>query len=149
MKIINKFSDPPHFFLLVSILLFLASLPFGSLCIAGDCSGLYGWTVFFFGWMESYFIFDINLFGAISWFANPALIIAWLCISASHKKCAGIASGIAIVLCASLLLAENIVVSQDGIPSAITGYAPGYWLWFGSTIVAGISATIAAFSKKI
>jgi hypothetical protein len=75
--------------------------------------------------------------GVLAWLANPVLAATWFLMS--FRSTRGIALGCAVValgLSLSFLLHREIMTSEAGHYSKITGYGLGYWLWIASIIVA-------------
>ena len=128
---------PSKLLLLASILAYLACLPMDSFCTSGNnCSGWPSWSVLSLGWVEM-FLYPI---AGISWFANLALLLAWQNISLARRKTALRFSVGALVLGAWFMLVGNVAVSESGSLSAVTGFAPGYWLWLASMGLAAIGS---------
>jgi hypothetical protein len=71
---------------------------------------------------------------AITWPANPLLIVSWLTFKRRPRValgCSILASGLAF----SFLLFDKIIADEAGNYEVITGYAAGYWLWVASITV--------------
>jgi hypothetical protein len=151
----------PKYCLAVSVLLFLASLPFTAYYYQTDGSsdtrpGLPGLMLLLLGWLGLYG-------GMVAWAANPALIWSWHCLRESlrpqptdirpvdrdrHKKLRDegvLYSVLAVILGLSFLVHEQIPTGSAGF-SKITGYGPGYFLWIASILAALIGNIFCARS---
>jgi len=126
--------------LIGSIALYVFSLFLGSFCVGGDCNGWPGWGVLLMGWLHVSVLADVGLLSAFAWFANPLLFCSWLFVVCKKKRMAITLSTGAVVLSTGFLFAKQVMTSTSGTPTAITGYAAGYWLWLSSAYAALVCA---------
>lgn len=68
-------------------------------------------------------------FGVFNWFANPALLLAWILHVVKRYEAATLAAGAAFLLMIGFLFRTTIVSSEAPTYSRITGLGAGYWLW--------------------
>jgi hypothetical protein len=130
----------------LSVLIFLACLPWDAFCQNGQCSSWPGWSILLFGWMSIPLAPDS--LANLAWLANPALVVAWVATLAREKAFAIAASAVALALAASFMLARDVVTNSGGFSFPITGYRMGYWVWLASMTVALIAAIRMIFEKR-
>jgi hypothetical protein len=105
-------------------------------CMGDNCNGWPGYAVLGLGWLGL-------LTGYLTdfiWLANPLLFASWLAIRLHTRRPAVACSATAFGLGAAFLLASNVMVSESGYPSPVSGYRGGYWLWLASMGLAWASA---------
>ncbi len=111
-------------FLLISIILFAASLTQKSYCTTGSCS-------------DSSAVFIFGVFGLLypgvnwTWLANPLLLGAWIFIF-RNPKISLLLSFISTFLAAIFLMFGEILENENGQYMQIIAYKAGYWLWLTS-----------------
>lgn len=115
-----------NYVLLMSIILFAASLPQKSYCTTSTCSDSI--MVFLLGWAA--IMYDI---AGLIWFVNPLLLIAWFTLR-KKLKASMFLSMAAALLSLSFLLVGNIIDNEAGHHNQIVSYRLGYWLWLGSSL---------------
>ncbi|AZA79021.1 hypothetical protein EG347_16630 [Chryseobacterium sp. G0186] len=124
--------------LLVSLILFIISLPFPAVYTKDhDMSGL---GCLLFGWVEMEG-------GGISWMANPLLFIAAFFLLLKKAKISAVISFIAFGLTFCYLSVGEITVNEAGHKYPITGYGPAYFLWIASCfslLIGNIALLISA-----
>jgi len=132
----------PRIIVLLSVIVFVASLTQKGFSTAGEDSG---------DWSPGLYLLLIGplgiLAGIFEWFANPLLLAAWVFSFFGKDKIAlplGIA---ATALIAAFLFRQTIIVSEAPTYAKITGYAAGYWLWFASAILATLGAAAGMFTR--
>lgn len=132
--------------LVVSLGLYLASLTQQGYCISGACGD--HWVGISLVAMGA--IGGIMSLAGLTWYANPALWLAWSQINKSPKR-ALIFSSIGAILAASFLLADEISDLKPNIKYYITGYQSGYWLWLASmvTMLAGSFITYLIAKRRV
>ncbi len=126
----------------------LASIAIFGVSLAGD--GFYidrlddprawapGWVELLLGWI---LVFG----GVIAWLANPLLFLGWiLLIRRSTAPLSAGVTAVAALVAASFLLHHEIVTSEGGDKSSITGYGNGYFLWIASIFTAFVGGIIPA-----
>jgi len=126
-----------HGLLALSVLLYIACLPFDAFCARHLC-GWPGWSNLIYGPLGLL----LGTYANFTWMANPALFSSWILHLAREKALACVASGTALTIAASFLLVPGIVVDEAGTVTPITGYQPGYWIWLlsmGAACLAGIT----------
>jgi len=129
--------------LIISVVLYVASLTPDSICISGDCGGWPGWGILFVGWL-ALFATPANM----TWLANPVLFVCWGLLLGSRWWAALVVGAAALAGGGSFLLHDKILSSESGSLSTITGTAIGYWLWLASMAVACLCAGSAIWFKK-
>ncbi|MGU3374129.1 hypothetical protein [Chryseobacterium sp. M5A1_1a] len=125
--------------LLVSLILFMASLPFTAVYTKDhEMSGL---GCLLLGWAEM----DG---GGISWMANPLLFIAAFFLLLKKIKISAVISFLAFALTFCYLSVGEITVNEAGHKFPITGYGPAYFLWIASCFSLLIGNIILLISTK-
>lgn len=81
---------------------------------------------------------------ALTWLANPLLIISWI-LSEKNKRVSLLFSGIAVLISVSFLLFNKVISDEAGNYSEIISYKLGYWLWVLSSSVMFIGNLIYRF----
>ncbi len=123
--------NPKTKLLIISILIFVASLPMKTYCVENDCgeywSGLATLLIGFLG-----ILYDKA--GYISWFANPLIILAWI-LPYRLINLKLISSLLASFLVLYFLTFDETIINEAGHIGKITGYASGYWFWTSSIII--------------
>lgn len=117
--------------LVLSVILFAASLTQDAFCVSGICSDWPGWSILLFG----------ALSGQASWFANPLLLAAWIAALFARRVPALILSGAALALGVSFMFETTVITNEAGMANPVTGLREGYALWLASMV----AATVAAF----
>jgi hypothetical protein len=113
-------------FLLLSIILFAASLTQKCYCTTGVCG-------------DSIAAFIFGFFGLAyplatwTWLANPLLLGAWIFIFRG-PKISFILSLSSTLIAASFLLFDQIIDNENGQYKQIISYEAGYWLWLSSHV---------------
>ena len=118
--------------LMLSVILFAASLTQEAFCVSGICSDWPGWSILLFGAL-----------GHASWFANPLLGVSWLATLFSRRLPALILALAALALAGSLLFETAVVINEAGMSNPVTGLREGYWLWLASMAMASLAAFFA------
>lgn len=113
--------------LIISIVLFLISLTQKCYCTTGNCSDSI--MVLLIGWLGAF-----SGGAAITWFANPALLVSWLTFTKSANTSL-IASFIASFFAVIFLMFGTITANESGQDQPIIAYRAGYWLWLASSVV--------------
>ena len=121
--------------LVLSVILFAASLTQDAFCVSGICSDWPGWSILLFGAL-----------GHTSWFANPLLGASWIATSFSRRVPALILGVAALALAGSFLFETSVITNEAGMANPVTGLREGYWLWLASTAMAAIAAF---FARKV
>ena len=89
--------------LMLSVILFAASLTQEAFCVSGICSDWPGWSILLFGAL-----------GHASWFANPLLGVSWLATLFSRRLPALILALAALALAGSFLFETAVVIVDSG-----------------------------------
>lgn len=118
--------------LLLSVILFAASLTQDAFCVSGICSDWPGWSILLFGAL-----------GHTSWFANPLLAASWIAALFARRLPALILSLAALGLAGSFLFETSVITNEAGMANPVTGLREGYWLWLASMAMAVIAASFA------
>ena len=118
--------------LMLSVILFAASLTQEAFCVSGICSDWPGWSILLFGAL-----------GHASWFANPLLGFSWLATLFSRRLPALILALAALALAGSFLFETAVVINEAGMSNPVTGLREGYWLWLASMAMASLAAFFA------
>ncbi len=122
------------FFLVISMLLYVASLPMSCYSAQGQFGFTSGWELLLFGWLD--LITSVPI-----WLANPAILLAWLMFALRKTRLASVLATLAFCLSLTFLFfTESPMPSFEAPPvGRITGYGPGYCLWVASmgTMVIG------------
>lgn len=132
-------------FVLISLLTFLASLT-----QPGFYGGHHPETGFGLLLIGVLGVFD----GKFAWFANPVLLIAWITLWRSPKRCPGrdlklalVALGLGLSFLLHTTTFNGIGFAENRPPVPIVGYGLGYWLWIGSIATVVIGSLVAAFLR--
>lgn len=118
--------------LVLSVILFAASLRQDAFCVSGICSDWQGWSILLFGAL-----------GHTSWFANPLLGVSWIATLFVRRIPALILSLTALALAGSFMFETSVITNEAGMANPITGLREGYWLWLASMVFAVIAAVFA------
>ncbi|TAJ85022.1 MAG: hypothetical protein EPO41_28335 [Reyranella sp.] len=121
--------------LVLSVILFAASLTQDAFCVSGICSDWPGWSILLFGAL-----------GHTSWFANPLLAASWIAALFSRRVPALILAFAALGLAGSFMFETNVITNEAGMANPVTGLREGYWLWLASM---GFGVVAAAFARKM
>lgn len=121
--------------LVLSVILFAASLRQDAFCVSGICSDWQGWSILLFGAL-----------GHTSWFANPLLGVSWIATLLARRIPALILSLAALALAGSFMFETSVITNEAGMANPITGLREGYWLWLASM---GFGVVAAAFARKM
>ncbi len=121
--------------LMLSVILFAASLTQDAFCVSGICSDWPGWSILLFGAL-----------GHTSWFANPLLGASWIAALLARRLPAMILSVGALALGASFLFETSVITNEAGMANPVTGLREGYWLWLASM---AFSVIAAFFARKV
>jgi hypothetical protein len=85
--------------------------------------------------------------GVFAWLANPPLIFAWRWMWMDRSPFRALAcSMVSLIFSLSFLLHQEILTSELGVHSKITGYGWGYWLWNASIVTALVGCISAAIA---
>jgi hypothetical protein len=134
-----------HSLLVLSIVLYIACLPFDGFCTSGSCSGWPAYSILIWGPL-GLLVSPVHW----TWLANPALFAAWIAQLAQGQIPAVILSFMAFIIAISFLVQRAIITNEAGITSPVTGYGAGYWIWLASIVVSWFNsmATIELSSKS-
>ena len=121
--------------LMLSVILFAASLTQDAFCVSGICTDWPGWSILLFG-----------VVGHTSWFANPLLLASWMAALFSRRIPALILSLAALLLAGSFMLETSVITNEAGMANPVTGLREGYWLWLASMVAAVVAA---AFARRV
>jgi hypothetical protein len=103
-----------------------------------------GWAAMLFGAVGSLSV--LGYLSMAAWWANPALLIAWIALFFGARHYAVLWSAVSLVLGLSFLLFHLLPIfrilpgggmAPDG---EVTGVGLGYWLWLTSIAVCLLSA---------
>lgn len=119
--------------LMLSVILFAASLTQDAFCVSGICSDWPGWSILVFG----------ALSGQASWFANPLLLAAWVAALFARRMPALILSAAALALGASFMFETSVITNEAGMSNPVTGLREGYALWLASMAMSAVAAFFA------
>jgi hypothetical protein len=86
--------------------------------------------------------------GIVAWFANPALLAAWIYFYLKRFKISLFFSFLAFCLIVSFFFQKTISVNEAGTMAEITGYGLGFWLWLASSVASTVAAIIGTISFK-
>jgi len=114
--------------LVLSVILFAASLTQDAFCVSGICSDWPGWSILLFGAL-----------GHTSWFANPLLLASWIAALFARRIPALLLSLAALGLGGSFMFETSVITNEAGMANPVTGLREGYWLW-----LAGMGGAVGA-----
>ncbi|WP_100615687.1 hypothetical protein [Confluentibacter citreus] len=131
--------------LIASIVIFIVSLTQPAFYI--DRTDYDAWSnpigIIFIGWLGAI----IGGGSALTWFANPLILISWLFVIKSEKI--AIVSGVlASIISFAFLFFDKIVSSEAPTYSLITEYKLGYWLWMISICLFTLGIIIIRIIKN-
>ncbi|MBV8324774.1 hypothetical protein [Chryseobacterium sp.] len=129
----------PYFILLISLILFIASLPFPAVYVKDD--SMYGLACLLLGWAEM----DG---GGIAWLANPLIFFTALFFLMRKTKISLLLSLLSLFLMLCYLSVGEITTDEAGHKSPVTGYGPGYFLWVASCLTLFIGNLVSLRSQK-
>jgi hypothetical protein len=131
----------------ISVSIYVACLPLpGFSCVkqqSAEC-GMDGLDAMLFGAIGGLLVLGYPSMAA--WWANPALLIAWIALFFGARRYAVLCSAVSLVLGLSFLLFHLLPIfrilpgggmAPDG---EVTGVGLGYWLWLTSIAVSLLSA---------
>lgn len=121
-----------------SVLLFLVSLPLDAFYIdraADPCAWSLGFGLLLVGWIAA-------LDGVPAWLANPALLAAWISLLIGFRRTAVVSAALALLLALSFLLCQQVLTSEAGHYSRVSGYGYGYWFWVSSMAAAFLGSVV-------
>jgi len=121
----------------ISTGLFIISLFNNCLCTEDNC--INSAVAFLFGGFAV-----LSSGAAISWLANPLLIVSWILIY-KKKKAAWMTALPALMLCLSFLMFHSVIKDEAGNFSSIASIGTGYWLWLISVLVTLCGALLLNF----
>ncbi len=121
--------------LMLSVILFAASLTQDAFCVSGMCSDWPGWSILLFGAL-----------GHTSWFANPLLGVSWIATLLARRLPALILALAALALAGSFMFETTVITNEAGMANPVTGLREGYFLWLASMVLAAIAAF---FARKV
>jgi hypothetical protein len=125
--------------LIVAVGLFLLSLFNVCFCTGNACRTSI--EAFLLGWLAM-----LTGGAAITWLANPFLIVAWILLS-KKKNASWIFGLLASVLSIMFLKFDVIIENEAGHRSPIVSIQLGYWLWLSSCSATFIGSLIIRISK--
>lgn len=79
------------------------------------------------------------LVGDFAWYANPAYFLALYWTLGYKPRLSRVAASIALALALLPLIFQRIWLNE-GYPSPISSYGPGFQLWLGSIVLVALSA---------
>ena len=120
---------------MLSVILFAASLMQDAFCVSGICSDWQGWSILLFGAL-----------GHTSWFANPLLGVSWIATLSARRLPALILALAALALAGSFMFETSVITNEAGMSNPITGLREGYFLWLASM---AMGALAAFFARKV
>jgi hypothetical protein len=121
-----KHLDASRVFLILSICLYVASLPCN--CFYVDGKGNWAGC----GLVVLGFLTFLDNSTNMIWCANPLVFLAWLLIFLRARWAAISIGAIALLTGIAFLSCTKILVSESGTLSKLTGLDIGYWLWLAS-----------------
>ena len=109
---------------------------------------LFTWScfsnVFIFEEGSSSFLFGLIClvfgFGHLSWFANPALVTAWVLYFRRRFRLASAFAAVALLLGLSAFLITELPRDEAGNTTRILGFYRGYYLWMSAHSVILLSS---------
>lgn len=135
MSKINDFKNERIVIIIISLVLFLASLtqPIYSDGSYPPEDNMIGLMALLLGWLD--------LFGAgISWMANPLLFLCWVFLLSNTIKNAMVSSFLAVCFSLTFLLFSTIYKDEAGNKGPIVARNIGYWLWVSSCLIVFIGS---------
>lgn len=118
--------------LMLSVILFAASLTQDAFCVSGICSDWPGWSILLFG-----------VLGHTSWFANPLLLASWVAALFARRVPALLLALAALALAGSFMFETTVITNEAGMANPVTGLREGYWLWLASMAMGALAAFLA------
>lgn len=125
---------------IISILLFLFSLTQNSFCTDNFCGTsimdlLSGALGFILGG------------AAITWLANPLLVMSWVSIN-KKPKLSLVYSAFASIISFSFFFFKNVLTDEAGNYQKIVSYQIGYWLWVSSAFIMFLGSCLSFLINK-
>jgi hypothetical protein len=141
--LVDLVKQPSRIVLLISVIVFVASLTQKGFSTAGEEPG---------SWSPGLYLLLIGpvglMAGIFEWFANPFLLAAWIFSWFGKQKIALPLALIATGLIVAFLFRQTMIVSEAPTYAKITGYAAGYWLWLASAIIATVATLVGILAAK-
>lgn len=133
----HKITRLRYLLLILSIILFVASLFTLPFTIEGDNPKPWpiGLWCLLLGWIS------VGVGAGVTWLANPFLMLSWMML-AKRSRSAFWLSLIAVFFCSLFPFTHEVLANEGGGTRRITSIGPGYYLWFGSSIVTFISTIV-------
>lgn len=122
-------------FLMASVVIYVICLFPDSFCMSGDCDDWPGWGILMMGGFVVY-----ASLANMTWLANPLLFLCWILLASSRWRAALVVGTVALGVAVSFLFQDEVLRSESGHLSRISGTAIGYWLWLASMAAACASA---------
>jgi len=130
---------------IVSLLLLVASLCSPAF-LFGPGNVYPGWFLFFFGWIGVFKMLS-GEFDALSWCANPCLVVAIILLLNREYRAAMIASVVTCGFAACSFLLKEINLGTSSSKAAIIGHGAGFYLWLAAIATCcGAAVILSAMS---
>jgi hypothetical protein len=138
-ELIEEKSKSKTVVLIAGVGLFVFSL--FNVCFCTDNGCRTSIEVFLIGWLGM-----LTGGAAITWLANPILIISWILL-AKNKKAAWLFSLFASIISISFLKFKVVIENEAGHNNPIIKVGLGYWLWLSSCVTTFIGSLTARILK--
>ena len=145
MKNSNKDSILKWATVIASGVLFCLSLTQNAYCIQSNLTTrcVDSASALLLGW------FGVLLGGAaVTWLANPFLVVSWVIIFTAPGKFALGTSLFTSLIMLSFLTFDKVLINEAGHYSAIIDYSSGYWLWLSSSVILVLGNLLVMVSAK-
>lgn len=131
-------------FLGLSLVLFVASLPFNAYYTGeGEPQpGGPGVMLLLLGWLG---VLD----GIVAWLANPLVVFAWATMPFRVTRFVSFGlAALAVPIGLSFLLQQSMMMNEGGTRAPIVGYGPAFPLWVASLAAASFGSFVGLFVPK-
>lgn len=143
-----KFRNASKILLWLSLCLYLFCLSRSAFSVrAAEQEPLSGSLILFLGWLQTIDIAMVGLFVGLSWFANPIVVITWICLFVSRYRVATYLGAVAVLLSVSFLFGKKAHINSFDADDIIS-YGVGYWLWIASIGMAFASGLMGRYSES-
>lgn len=131
-----------EYFVLLSIIVFIVALSQPAYCIDNKCGLKWGGLISLVSGALGFYTGE----AALTWLANPLLIVSWITFF-NFKKASFILSIGATGLGLHFLNFNRIMINEGGGYGQITGHEIGYWLWVSSMVIILIANVFSLIMK--
>ena len=138
-----KAGKTPLILIWVSLALYAISLTQDGFYISGPNPEAWspGFALLLVGWLA---LFD----GVVAWLANPALFASWLLFRRGKHAAAFISAMASLLLAASFLAHNEIMVSEAPTYETVISYGLGYGMWLAASAASIVASAVGWYERS-